>query len=85
MEKDVFFIPDKYGDTLYVLMSYDTYTRVTEKRGFPTFHDMTVADMRAFIHNLTEFVREHQGMFQLLIGADFEAMVDTGGDNENRD
>lgn len=91
MEKDVFFIPDKYGDALYVLMSYDTYKGLTEKRGFPTFHDMTVADMRAFIHNLKEFFREHQDMFRLLIGAEefgksVEAMVHTEGEtDENRD
>ena len=90
MEKDVFFIPDKYGDTHYVQMSYETYKRLTEKRGFPIFHDMTVSDLGAFIHNLKLFFREHQVMFQLLIGAEefgksFEAMVHTGGENENRD
>ena len=90
MEKDVFFIPDKYGDTHYVLMSYETYKGLTERREFPVFYAMTVSELNALIDNLKLFFREHQDMFQLLIGSEefgksVEAMVDTEGENENRD
>lgn len=90
MEKDVFFIPDKYGDTHYALMSYETYRRLTERGGFPSFHDMTVSELNGLIDSMRLFFMKHQDMFRLLIGAEefgksFEAMAHTEGKDENRD